>query len=133
MAEIELEVDTPERQVVADKVSEVQLPAKNGYMSVLPGHAPLLGLMGTGLLSYQTGSRRRYLAVQGGFIEVLPEKVRILANLAERAEDIDLEKARNELGRAQQQLAQPSDDSQTALDAVALAEARVEAGEHRQP
>ena len=133
MAEqIELEVATPERQLVSDKVSEVQVPAKNGYMGILPGHAPLMGILGTGSLSYQCGGSRRYLAVQGGFIEVLPDRVRILANLAERAEDIDLDKARADLERAQRELTQPSEDPQAALDAVALAQARLAAGEHKQ-
>ena len=133
MAEqIELEVATPERQLVSDKVSEVQVPAKNGYMGILPGHAPLMGILGTGSLSYQSGGIRRYLAVQGGFIEVLPDRVRILANLAERAEDIDLDKARADLEKTQRELTQPSEDPQAVLDAVALAQARLAAGEHKQ-
>ena len=133
MAELmELEVATPERQLVSDQVSEIQVPGKNGYMGILPGHAPLLGEVGTGSLSYQCGSMRRYLAVQGGFLEVLPNRVRILANLAELAEDIDLDAARADLDKAQRQLGQPGEDSQAALDAVALAQARLAAGEHKQ-
>ena len=121
--QIELEVATPERELVKDQVSEIQVPGKNGYMGILPGHAPLLGELGTGFLSYQCGGSRRYLAVQGGFIEVLPDHVRILANVAERAEDIDMDRARADLADAQQR----SD-----VDAVALAQARITAGEHRQ-
>jgi F-type H+-transporting ATPase subunit epsilon len=134
MAEqIELEVATPERQLVSDKVSEVQAPAKNGYMGILPGHAPLMALLGTGALSYLCGGKRRYLAVQGGFIEVSFERVRILANLAERAEDIDMDRARADLERSQRELGKAAEDPQGVLDAVALAQARVAAGEHRQP
>ena len=133
MAEtIELEVATPERQVVKDQVDEIQVPGANGFMGILPGHAPLLGHLGTGPLSYLCGGKRRYLAVRGGFIEVLPEQVRILADLAERAEDIDIAAARADLDRAQRQLADHSADSAAAIDAVALAQARIAAAEHKQ-
>jgi len=83
---IELEIATPERQLVREEVSEVQLPGKSGYMGILPGHAALLGQLGTGFLSYTVSGRKRYLSVQGGFVEVLPDHVRVLANTAERAE-----------------------------------------------
>src|SRR5690348_7270059 len=116
---IELEVATPERLMVRESVAEVQIPGKDGYLGVLPGHAPLLGLLGTGLLSYSVGTRRRYMAVHGGFIEVLPDQVRVLANQAQRAEDIDVERARTELRRAQEVASNPSSgvDPDTAMDA----------------
>jgi len=128
--EIALEIATPEAELVSEKVSEVQVPASNGYLGILPGHAPLVGTLGTGALSYKVGSSRRYLAVQGGFIEILPEHVRILANVAELAEDIDAGQARADLEKAQHQIAKPDQDSQAALDALALAQARVAAAEH---
>jgi F-type H+-transporting ATPase subunit epsilon len=126
---IELEVATPERLMVRENVDDVQIPGKDGYLGILPGHAALLGLLGTGVLSYSLGGRRRSLSVQGGFIEVLPEHVRVLANLAERAEDIDVERAKADLKRAQDRLANPEAgiDPQVALDALALAQARVDA------
>jgi F-type H+-transporting ATPase subunit epsilon len=126
---IELEVATPERLMVRENVADVQIPGKDGYLGILPGHAALLGLLGTGVLSYGLGGQRRSLSVQGGFIEVLPEHVRVLANLAERSEDIDVERAKADLKRAQDQVANPNPevDPQIALDAVALAQARVDA------
>ena len=86
---LELEVATPERLLVREQATEVQVPGKNGYMGILPGHAALLSQLGSGVLDYVAGGRRRYLAVAGGFLEVLPGHVRVLADVAERAEDID--------------------------------------------
>jgi F-type H+-transporting ATPase subunit epsilon len=126
---IELEIATPERQLVREEVTEVQLPGKNGYMGILPGHAALLGQLGTGFLSYTAGGRKRYLSVAGGFVEVLPDHVRVLANVAERAEEIDVERARDDLKKAQEQVINPSlgVDPAVALDAMAWAQARVDA------
>jgi F-type H+-transporting ATPase subunit epsilon len=126
---IELEIATPERQLVREEVTEVQLPGKSGYMGILPGHAALLGQLGTGFLSYTVGGRKRYLSVQGGFVEVLPDHVRVLANVAERAEEIDVERARDDLKKAQEQVINPSlgVDPAVALDAMAWAQARVDA------
>jgi F-type H+-transporting ATPase subunit epsilon len=134
MAEsIKLELATPERELVREQVSDVQVPAKDGYLGVLPGHAPLLSLLGTGALSYGVGSRRHFIAVQGGFLEVLPEQVRVLANQAERAEDIDLEQARSSLARAQEQVNATASggDADAALASLALAQARVTAAEQK--
>jgi F-type H+-transporting ATPase subunit epsilon len=130
---IELEVATPERQLVREQVSEVQIPAKSGYIGVLPGHAPLLSELGTGFLSYSAGGRKRYLSVQGGFVEVLPDHVRVLANTAERAEEIDAERARADLTKAQEELGNPAlgVDPAVSLDALAWAKARVEAAEKK--
>lgn len=130
---IELEVATPERELVHERVSDVQVPGRNGYLGILPGHAPLLSRLGAGALSYAVGSRRHYLAVQGGFLEVLPEHVRVLANLAERAEDINLEQARTGLALAQEQVAGAASggDPEAALDNLALAQARVTAAEQK--
>jgi len=131
---IALEVATPERQLVREDVSEVQVPGKNGYMGVLPGHAPLIGELGTGFLSYSAGSGgKRYLSVQGGFVEILPQSVRILANSAERAEEIDVERARADLRTAQAQVVNPAVgvDPAVSLDALAWAQARVDAAERK--
>jgi len=133
MAEgIELEIATPERELVREQVDEVQLPGKAGYMGILPGHAPLVSELGTGFLSYSAGGGKpRYLAVHGGFVEVLPEQVRVLADLAERAEEIDIERARRAFQRAQEELANPSlgVDPAVALAAMQRAEARITAAE----
>ena len=130
---IELEVDTPDRELVREKVAEVQVPGRDGYLGVLPGHAPLLGLLGTGALSYAVGSRRHVIVIHGGFLEILQEQVRVLANQAERAEDIDLERARASLAQAQEQVATlvSGGDPGAALDNLALAQARVAAAEQK--
>ena len=130
--EIELEVATPERLLVQEQVDEVQIPAKNGYLGVLPGHAPLLAELSTGFLWYVSGGRRRYLAIHGGFLEVLPDKVRVLADAAERAEEIDVERARKALQRAQEELtAAVGVDPAVALASIQRAEARLEAASHK--
>ncbi|MGB9457639.1 MAG: F0F1 ATP synthase subunit epsilon [Bryobacteraceae bacterium] len=134
MAErIELEVVTPERAMVSEQVTDVQVPGEDGYLGILPGHAPLLSLLGAGALSYANGGARRFLAVQGGLVEVLPGQVRVLATLAERAEDIDIARARADLERAQQEMhaATTRDASLAALEAVALAQARIAAAERK--
>jgi len=134
MAEtFELEVVTPERQLVKDQVEEAQVPGKNGYLGVLPGHAPLLTELGTGYLSYTVGGKRRYLSIAGGFAEVLQDRVRILANASERAEEIDVERARRARERAQAELVNAAlgVDPAAALEAIARAEARLAAAEHR--
>lgn len=127
---IELEVATPERQLVRERVAEVQVPAKNGYLGVLPGHAPLLAELTTGFMYYTAGGRRWYLAVHGGFLEVLPDHVRVLATAAEKAEEIDVERARRALQRSQGEAAQGVDPA-AALEAVRRAEARIEAASRR--
>jgi F-type H+-transporting ATPase subunit epsilon len=129
MAEtIELEIATPARELVRETVTDVQIPGKDGYLGILPGHAALLGLLGTGSLVYSVGGRKRYLAIQGGFIEVLPDQVRVLADIAERAEEIDVVRAKADLARAESE--ETGLDPEKALQAVALAQARIEAAKH---
>ena len=76
---LELEVATPERELVREMVSDLQVPGKNGYMGILPGHAPLLGLLGIGTLTYVSASdgKKRYLSIHCGFLEVLDDHVRV--------------------------------------------------------
>ena len=126
---MELEIATPERQLVREEVTEVQIPGKNGYMGILPGHAPLLSELGTGFLTYVAGGRKKALSVQGGFVEVLPENVRVLANVAERAEEIDIDRARTDLKRAEEEVFNPAlgADPAVALYAMAWAQARIDA------
>src|SRR4030095_15040178 len=105
---MELEIATPERQLVREEVTEVQIPGKNGYMGILPGHAPLLSELGTGILTYVTGGRTKSISLQGGFVEVQPENVRVLANIAQRAEEIDAQKAASDLQRAELEVINPA-------------------------
>jgi F-type H+-transporting ATPase subunit epsilon len=137
MAEtIELEVVTPERQLVKEAVTEAQIPAKAGYIGVLPGHAPLLSLLGSGVLSYspQSGGRKA-LAIHRGFVEVLPDCIRVLADLAERADEIDLEKARAAAKTATERLTindqAAATDPAVALAESELAQARVDAASQK--
>ena len=130
---LELEVATPERELVREQVSEVEIPAKGGALGVLPGHAPLLGLLGIGTLTYVLGGTKRYLSVHGGFLEILEDHVRVLADIAERAEEIDIERAKVALQRSQEQAINPAlgVDPAEALNAVMRAEARLATAEKK--
>jgi F-type H+-transporting ATPase subunit epsilon len=102
---IDLEIVTPERLVLAATVDEVVLPGCEGYLGVLPGHAPLLTALMEGELTYRIGGRTSYLAVSGGFVEVLPYRVSVVAEACERAEEIDLERAQQALDKARAAIA----------------------------
>jgi F-type H+-transporting ATPase subunit epsilon len=104
-----LEIVTPDRSLVREDVDEVELPGSEGYFGVLPGHTPLLSMLKVGELWYRVGGERRYLAVAGGFVEVLPDRVTVLADIGERAEDIDLARAEAAKRRAEERLAKPID------------------------
>lgn len=106
---LELQVVTPERLVVQEQVHEAQVPGRNGYMGILPGHAPLLGELQMGELSYRHGNHWNYLTVFWGFVEVLPDRVIVLAETAERGEEIDVERARRAHHRAQERLTHVGD------------------------
>jgi F-type H+-transporting ATPase subunit epsilon len=97
---IELQVVTPERHILSEEVDSLELPAKDGYMGVLPGHAPLITELGVGILTYHKGGETRYLTAMYGYAEVLPDRVIVLAEIAERAEEIDVARARTALERA---------------------------------
>ena len=90
---IQLEVVTPERLVVNEAAEYIEIPGITGYIGVLPGHAPLITELAVGAINYKTGAQTRHLAVAWGFAEVLGHKVTILAETAERAEDIDVTRA----------------------------------------
>jgi len=103
---LQLVVVTPERQLLSEEVTEAQLPGADGYLGVLPGHAPLITELGIGELTYHTtGGQSGLLAVIRGFAEVLPDRISLLAEVAERAEDIDLKRAQDALKRAQELIA----------------------------
>ena len=103
---IQLVVVTPVRQLLSESVTEVQLPGADGYLGILPGHAPLVTELGIGELTYRTaGGQTGLLAVIRGFAEVLPDRVSVLAETAERAEEIDINRAKEALKRAQELIA----------------------------
>jgi F-type H+-transporting ATPase subunit epsilon len=117
---IELQVVTPERHVLSENVQSLEMPAKDGYLGVLPGHAPLITLLGVGTLTYHKGAETRYLTVMNGFAEVLPDRVIVLAELSERAEEIDVSRAA--LERAQAEAAKPGTQEAESSEAEAKVE-----------
>ena len=92
--QLQLEVVTPERRVLAEAVNSVTVPGRNGEMQILPGHAALISELQTGVLAYTQGGTTQQLHVSGGFIEVNNDKVSVLAEIAERPEEIDAARAR---------------------------------------
>ncbi len=105
-----LEIVTPERSLVSEEVDEVQLPGSEGYFGVLPGHTQLLATLQVGELWYRIGQEKHYLAIAFGFAEVLPDRVTVLAQLAERPEDIDVPRAEAAKKRAEERIARPAAD-----------------------
>ena len=103
-AHIDLQIVTPDRLLVHEQVDEVQIPGSEGYFGVLPGHTPLLASLAVGELWFRKGTEKTYLSIAFGFAEVLPDRVTILARIAERAEDIDPERAEAARVRAEKRL-----------------------------
>lgn len=123
---IELEVVTPERHVLQETVQSVEMPGKEGYLGILPGHAPLLTELGVGILSYQTGAETRFLTVIQGYAEVLPDRVIVLAEISERAEEINVERTRAAEGQARAEMAKAgAGDKQWCEASLALERALV--------
>jgi len=124
-----LEVLTPARQVVHEAVNEAQIPVLGGYIGVLPRHTPLLAEMGIGELSYHVGNRVVSCTAIGGFVEVLSDRVIVLADSAERAEDINIARAEAARDRAQKRLATANDpnvDWKRAEESLARAQVRLQ-------
>jgi F-type H+-transporting ATPase subunit epsilon len=110
-----LEIATPMRLVVAETVDEVVAPGSEGYFGVLPGHTPLLATLQVGELWYRVGQEKQYLAIAFGFVEVLPDRVTVLAQIAEKAEEIDISRAEAAKRRAEERVSQAM-SAQAALD-----------------
>jgi F-type H+-transporting ATPase subunit epsilon len=124
----QLEIVTPEKKVVETTAEEVQIPGKNGYLGILPGHAPLITELSVGEITFRENSTEQRLAVAWGFAEILPNKVTILAETAERPSEIDVDRARRAKERAEQRLTNgdTSVDVDRALDALHRAQARLD-------
>ena len=118
---LDLQIVTPDRLVIREQVDEVQIPGSEGYFGVLPGHTPLLASLAVGELWFRKGSEKTFVAIAFGFAEVLPDGVTILAQLAERGEDIDVERAEAARARAEERLARPRSDVDYERARVALA------------
>jgi len=106
-SKIHLDIVTPDRLLVREDVDEVEIPGADGYFGVLPGHTPLLAALAVGELWYRQGQDKTYLSIALGFAEVLPDRVTILAQLAERPEEIDVTRAEEARTRAEARLSQP--------------------------
>jgi F-type H+-transporting ATPase subunit epsilon len=107
---IRLEIVTPDRALINEEVDEVELPGAEGYFGVLPEHTPLLASLQVGELWYRIGQEKFYLAVAFGFVEVLPNHVTVLAQIAERAQDIDIARAEAARKRAEELVSNPRPD-----------------------
>jgi len=121
-----LEVVTPQREVVREPVAEVQVPGRGGYLGILAGHTPLLTELGIGALSYRKGTQTVYVAIAGGFAEVLSGRVLVLADAAQRADEIDVSQAQSELAEAQKKLAAGASAASTDWDAALQSVARAQ-------
>jgi len=124
---LSLEVVTPEGLLLRDEVDEVQAPGSQGYFGVLPGHTPFITTLGLGELSYRKGDRRQHLTCFWGFCEVLPDKVSILAEVGERAEEIDVERAEHAraLAEARMQALKDEEGYEAARNAYSRAVTRL--------
>jgi F-type H+-transporting ATPase subunit epsilon len=111
-----LELATPTRQLVSEEIDEVVAPGSEGYFGVLPGHAAFLATLGSGEVVYRRGRDEVHLAVHGGFAEVTPERVIILAETAERPDEIDRERAERARQRAEQRMAGRDPEGEGEID-----------------
>ncbi|HEY0703060.1 MAG TPA: F0F1 ATP synthase subunit epsilon [Candidatus Acidoferrales bacterium] len=127
---IELQVVTPERHILSEDVDSVEMPGKDGYLGILPGHAPLLTEMGIGILTYRKGGETRSTTIMGGYAEVLPNRVIVLADAAELTDKIDTARAQAALDKTKSNLpgANATEaDWEAANAAIARATVRLEA------
>jgi len=124
----QFEIVTPEKLVVRDVAEEMQIPAKNGYIGVLPGHAPLITELAVGKITYRNNGYTHQISLAWGFAEILPDKVTILAENAERADEIDVKRAQEAKERAEERLKSGSTDTdyERAQNALQRAETRLE-------
>lgn len=117
---ITMEVVTPERVVIREQVDSLVVPAAEGYLGVLPGHAPIVAQLGIGVLSYKQEGKEATAAVSGGFMEVAGDKAVLLADTAELAGEIDVERAKRSKERAEERLAKRGADLDVARAEAAL-------------
>ena len=117
---LQLLIVSAERALVNETVDEVEIPGFDGYFGVLPGHTPLLAVLQVGELWYRQGSEKHYLAIAFGFAEVQPDRVTILAQIAEKADEIDLARAEAARTRAQERVANLTVDMDAERARVAL-------------
>lgn len=129
---IRLEIVSPDRLLLSDEVDEVTIPGSEGYLGILPGHLPLLTTLGIGIISYHKGTQKFVFSVSGGFAEVLPDRVIIMADNVERPEEIDVQRAQEAKERAEKTLAsKESIDVERAMAALLRATTRIQVAQMR--
>ena len=117
---LQLQIVSADRSLVNERVDEVEIPGSEGYFGVLPGHTPLLALLGTGELWYRQGAEKHFVALAFGFAEVQPDRVTILAQIAEKAEEIDVNRAEASKKRAEERLTSRTIDMDAERARIAL-------------
>lgn len=127
MADLKLEIVTPERSVVSETVDSVTVPGREGELGILPGHAALISGLKSGILAYVRGADTRRMVVSGGFVEVSNDRVSVLADTAEFADEIDTAAARAEIDSIDRTMANLSgEELEDARDRFERAEARLQ-------
>jgi len=124
-AHLQLEIVSADRSLVREAVDEVQIPGAEGYLGILPGHTPLLTTLHVGQLWYRQGHEKHFLAIAFGFAEVQPDRVTILAQIAERADEIDVTRAEAAKKRAEDRMAKPTHDMDFERARIALLKALI--------
>lgn len=129
---IRLDIVTPERLILSEEVEAVTFPGSEGYLGILPGHLPLLTTLGIGILVYQRAGKRYHFSISGGYAEVLPDRVIIMPQTAERPEEIDIDRARSSKERAEKRLgSKESIDVERAMGSLLRAVSRLQVAEIR--
>ena len=124
-AHLQLQIVSADRLLVNEQVDEVQIPGSEGYLGVLPGHTPLLATLQVGELWYRQGQEKHYLSIAFGFVEVQPDRVTILAQIAEPAGEIDQARAEAARKRAEERLSKPTPEVDFERARIAMLKALV--------
>ena len=124
-ADLQLQIVSADRSLLNEKVDEVEIPGADGYLGILPGHTPLLTTLQVGTLWYRQGQEKHYLLIAFGFAEVQPDRVTILAQVAEKADEIDLARAEAAKKRAEERLAKPTNDMDFERARIAMLKALI--------
>ena len=120
-----LQIVSADRSLVNEQVDEVQIPGADGYLGILPGHTPLLTTLQVGELWYRQGPEKHYLAIAFGFAEIQPDRITILAQIAEKAGEIDLGRAESAKRRSEERLSRPTTDVDFERARVAMLKALI--------
>jgi len=124
-AHLQLQIVSADRSLVNEQVDEVQIPGADGYLGILPGHTPLLATLQVGTLWYRQGQEKHFLAIAFGFAEVQPDRVTILAQIAEKADEIDVVRAEAAKKRAEERLSKPTTDMDFERARIAMLKALI--------